>query len=76
MKKVLLLAVASVFVLASCAKDRTCECTTNGGTPQTVSYKKVTKTFMKYNADCVSKEYSYPTSSTTSVTVKEVCEIK
>jgi hypothetical protein len=46
MKKVLLVAVAGLFVLASCKKDYTCECTvTLLGTSQTVSteYKDVKK---------------------------------
>ena len=87
MKKVLLLAVAGVFVLASCAKDRTCECTTNGladsadGNFSTTTYKKVTKTYMKDFRNCVSYETTQTSTNpstkavTTTVTKKE-CEIK
>ncbi len=77
MKKVLLLAVAGVFVLASCAKDRTCECSYDGvpsSNPRT--YKNVTKSFMKNNIDCVSYEYSYTNSSNVVVNKKVECEIK
>lgn len=38
MKKVILFAAAGLFVLASCKKDYTCECTsTNGGATATAS---------------------------------------
>jgi hypothetical protein len=70
MKKVLLLAVAGVFVLASCAKDRTCECTSNGVTEKGVTYKKVTKAFMQTEANCVSTEYTKDNK-----TYKTECEI-
>ena len=71
MKKVLLLAVAGVFVLASCVKDRTCECTTLGVTEKGTTYLKVTKSWMKNNAGCVSKEYTEGNK-----TITEECEIK
>ena len=83
MKKVLLVAVAGMFVLASCKKDRTCECTTNGVADNDgkTTYTKVTKKFMTNVAGCVSREYtsSYTnpvTNATTSTITKEVCEIK
>jgi hypothetical protein len=72
MKKVLLVAVAGMFVLASCKKDRTCECTTLGVTDKSnYEYKKVTKKFMKENKDCVSYVY---TEDNKSVTTE--CKIK
>ena len=71
MKKVLLLAVAGVFVLASCAKDRTCECTSNGITKKGTTYLNVTKSFMKNNAGCVSTEYTEG-----NTTYKKECVIK
>ena len=86
MKKVLLVAVAGMFVLASCKKDRTCECTVNGlpDTGGKTTFTKVTKKFMVNEAGCVSKEYtdvnySYNSNgvpTTTSTIVKEVCVIK
>ena len=72
MKKVLLLAVAGIFVLASCKKDRTCECTIAGKTTgKDKVYVKVTKKWMKENADCVSTE-----TTTEGVTTKRECVIK
>lgn len=71
MKKVLLLAVAGVFVLASCAKDRTCECTTLGVTTKGTTYLNVTKSWMKNNAECVSRTYTQGNTTT-----KTECEIK
>ena len=74
MKKVLLLAVAGVFVLASCAKDRTCECTTLGVTTKGTTYLKVTKSWMKNNAEfggCVSRKETEGNTTTTTE-----CEIK
>ena len=71
MKKVLLLAVAGVFVLASCAKDRTCECTENGVTEKSGTYKKVSKSFMQTEAECYSYEYTEDNK-----TYKRECEIK
>ena len=66
MKKVLLVAVAGMFVLASCKKDRTCECTTLGVTDKSnVQYLKVTKKFMKENAECVSYVYTEDNKSIT-----------
>ena len=62
MKKVFLVAVAGMFVLASCKKDRTCECTINGVTSATgskVTYTKVTKKFMVNEAGCYSKTTNY-----------------
>ena len=86
MKKVLLLAVAGVFVLASCAKDRTCECTTNGvadnadGNFTKTTYKNVTKTHMKDVRECVSREITKTNTdaskSVTTTVTKVECEIK
>jgi hypothetical protein len=86
MKKVLLVAVAGMFVLASCKKDRTCECTTNGlpDTNGKTTFTKVTKKFMVNEAGCVSREYteidydynSQGVATKTSTLVKEVCVIK
>jgi len=70
-KKVLLVAVAEMFVLASCKKDRSCDCTIAGETEKGVKYIKVTKEFMVNNVGCVSKEYT--TSANKSVT--ETCVI-
>ena len=84
MKKVLLLAVAGVFVLASCTKDRTCECTTNGvattsGYSSKTIYKNVSKSFMKNVKECVSTENTTTQTAnnvvTTTVTKRD-CEIK
>ena len=90
MKKVLLVAVAGMFVLASCKKDRTCECTYNGlpDTGGKTTYNKVTKKFMIQQGNdggaCVSKEYtdvdydynSNGVATTTTTLVKQVCVIK
>ena len=61
MKKVLLVVVAGMFVLASCKKDRTCECTYNGvaSTGGKTTYTKVTKKFMVNEAGCYSKTTNY-----------------
>ena len=78
MKKVLLVAVAGLFVLASCKKDRQCECTTTyaDGSTQVdtdlTTYKKVTKRLMKTNLDCVDIE----TVDSDGDTYKQECEIK
>lgn len=76
MKKVLLVAVAGLFVLASCKKDRTCECTITSGSETYVdkdgTYKKVTKRFMKDQVGCVSYEYVSESGNIT----KSECEIK
>jgi hypothetical protein len=74
MKKIMLVGAVALLALASCKKDRTCECTVNGvkqtdSTPET--YKKVTKTFMKNHAGCVSYEVTEGTETT-----KVECEIK
>ena len=72
MKKVLLVAVAGMFVLASCKKDRTCECTTAGETTgKGVVYVKVTKRYVRDNANCVSKEITNGNTTT-----KTECVIK
>ncbi len=82
MKKVLLLAVAGVFVLASCAKDRTCECKNSTGTyTEKTTVKGVTKKFMQENEGCVSyettKTSTNATTGTAVVTVdKQECELK
>jgi hypothetical protein len=75
--KYLMILFLGAITIASCKKDRTCECTTtyNDGSTDTYesgTYKKVTKRFMKNNADCVSYEYE----STSGNTTKEECEIK
>jgi hypothetical protein len=74
MKKIMLVGAVALLALASCKKDRTCECTYNGvadtdKTPET--YKKVTKTFMKNNVGCVSYERVED-----GVSYKQECEIK
>ena len=67
MKKVLLLAVAGMFVLASCKKDYTCECTANVlGTPETTS--TVIKHLRKADATTVCNKLDIAGVST--------CEIK
>ena len=77
-----MLAVASVFVLASCAKDRTCECKNSTGTSTTkTTVSNVTKKYMQENAECVSYETTHtttnPGSTTAVVTVdKQECELK
>jgi hypothetical protein len=82
MKKVLLLAVAGVFVLASCAKDRTCECKNSTGTSVTkTTVTGVTKEYMQVEAECVSSETTQtntnPTTGASVVTVnKRECELK
>ncbi len=82
MKKVLLLAVAGVFVLASCAKDRTCECKNSTGTSTTkTTVTGVTKEYMQVEENCVSSESTTtttnPTTGTAVVTVnKRECELK
>ena len=74
MKKVLLVAVAGMFVLASCKKDRTCECTTDGKaeTGSKTTFVKVTKKFMRNNDGCVSYNKTYSDGTVE----KTVCEIK
>lgn len=74
MKKFMLVGAVALLALASCKKDRTCECKVNGvadtdTTPET--YKKVTKTFMKNQRGCVSYEVVEDGKST-----KVECEIK
>jgi hypothetical protein len=74
MNKLLLVAVAGMFVLASCKKDRTCECTIDGKaeTGSKYTYVKVTKKFMIENDQCV----SYNRTATDGTVEKHVCEIK
>ena len=53
MKRILLfVAIASVFTLASCTKDRTCTCTDADGNKYVTVYRKVTKDDMRV-AGCV-----------------------
>ena len=76
--KIKFLAVLSLgaLALASCKKDRTCECTITSGSDKYVdesgTYKKVTREFMKNQVGCVSYEY---VSESGNVTNYE-CEIK
>ena len=81
MKKVLLLAVAGVFVLASCTKDRTCECKENATTTTKTTVNGVTKEFMQVEAECVSSEstvtYTDPKTNKIEVEItKRECELK
>jgi hypothetical protein len=77
MKKVLLVAVAGMFVLASCKKDRTCDCKYNGVADNDgiTTFKNVSKRFMKNTRNCVSYEYTTTSPSGTSSTTKVECEI-
>ena len=76
--KIKFLAVLSlgVLTLASCKKDRTCECKYTSGSDVDIdvsgTYKKVTKRFMRNHADCVSYEYV----STSGNVYNYDCEIK
>ena len=72
MKKVLLVSVVGMFVLASCKKDRTCECTTSGVTQKSDKYIKVTKKFMVNSVGCVSTE----STATNGTVTKTECVIK
>ena len=79
MKKVLLIAIAGVFVLASCAKDRTCECTNSTGTSTTkTTVNDVTKEYMQVEHNCVSSETTTTTTdasgASTSTTTKKDCK--
>lgn len=71
MKKALLIMVCGLGLLTACKKDRICECTSILGVDK-VEYKKVTKKYMIYTADCVSKTYF----DTDGTSVTETCEIK
>ena len=52
MKKLLLVAVGGMFVLASCKKDYTCECKITGSTTTaSVAIKNVTKADAKVTCD-------------------------
>lgn len=43
MKKVLVVAALSIFVLASCKKDYTCKCTFTNGSTLNIEYQKAKK---------------------------------
>ena len=73
--KLLIILFLGAITLVACKKDRTCECeiTSLGQKYETeLEYKKVTRRFMKVNADCVS--YEYESSNGTETEVE--CEIK
>lgn len=76
--KIKFLAVLSLgaLALASCKKDRTCECKYTEGSDVSITvsgtYKKVTKRLMRNVEDCVSYEY---VSTDGDVEIVE-CEIK
>ena len=63
--------VALTFTLASCKKDRTCICTDADGETQNYTAKKVTKKFMRDEADCVTSTEVYSDGST----YTETCEL-
>lgn len=69
MKKVLALAAVGVFVLASCKKDYTCECTATNGSISTTSTSTVNGTKKDAKTAC---ENGSATSGNASV----VCKIK
>jgi hypothetical protein len=72
MKKILLPFVAIALLAGSCAKDYACVCTTGGETDTTPAvFKKVTKTWMKNEAGCVSY-----TDVEDGVSVETTCEIE
>lgn len=62
MKKVLLVAVAGLFVLASCKKDYTCECKFTGigeGTPDmSIPIEKAKKKDAQATCDAATATYS------------------
>jgi hypothetical protein len=70
MKKLSILALSAIAIinLASCKKDRVCECTTNNSTTK---YTVNDATKRQAKANCVS--YSYDNNGTT---VKTTCELK
>jgi hypothetical protein len=72
MKKVLLLAVAGMFVLASCKKDYTCACTASIG--EISSTSSVTLHAKKSDAKTACESQNSSTSGYYATTVK--CEIK
>ena len=62
MKKLAVLFFGVALFATSCAKDRTCTCkyTETGSTDvdtEITTYKSVTKSFVKNDAECVSREY-------------------
>lgn len=83
MKKITLLAVACVAIsLASCKKDRDCECTstyvsangtTTTGTAQTTTYKKISKGDAK--TQCSKTVYSSTNSGGTTTSTND-CKLK
>ena len=72
MKKVLLLAVAGLFVLASCKKEYTCECnlTYTSGSSQVITLESAEKV-SKSDAESWCEENNYTSSGATST-----CELK
>ena len=68
MKKVLLIAAASVFVLASCKKDWTCKCTQTDGTNTYVTSTTVNGTKKDAKAAC---EYTLTVGTYTTTCVIE-----
>lgn len=64
MKKVLLIAGATLMLFASCRKVRTCTCTDNVGNSSTETYPAVSKSVAK--ADCEQNEAYYTTYSPSS----------
>ena len=58
--KYLMILFLGALTIASCKKDRTCECKiTSGGSSydyESDEYKKVTKRFMRNHANCISYE--------------------
>jgi len=52
MKKTIIVAVAGIFTLASCKKEYSCECKTNGGPAPIVTVVKIKDTKKKATSTC------------------------
>ena len=76
MKKLIL--ITAVTLMASCAKDRTCTCTTTssvpGSTPQTQTWTFVETTPGQAKVNCANKATTV-TSGTNSVTYTDDCKL-
>lgn len=72
MKKVLVVAVAGLFILASCKKEYSCECKWSGGSldGQTTTLKSQTKISKKDAQAWCDENNSTSTSSTITCTLK------
>lgn len=69
MKKVILFAAAGMFVLASCKKDYTCECTSTNGSTSTSVSTTINDTKKNAEQECEAQNESAGTYSKT-------CKIK